>query len=239
MVVQHVSSYLRDRFSNLIFDPVHHRYFLDGMQLPSVSAKVHHHQRPVDFEAILPHSARKAGVEVGELRDRWRRTNKEACDLGTDTHTFLEDFTGIEQPKNPFEEAGIKFIKDISADYEVVYNELRGYTREFGYAGTMDKLLQHKRTGELIIADYKTNKDLFKSYDFLKEPFDSMESSPYNLYQLQLAYYQIMLEEVSLTISNRFLIHLKADGNYRIFETIDLTQEIRDFLTQPVKQNLW
>lgn len=239
MVITNVRGYIKDRFSDLHFDPIRHIYTLHDEILPSVSAKVHEHVRPVDFETILPYSAKKAGVEVSELRKRWKKTNKDACDLGHETHDFLENFTGIEQPKNPYEQAGINFIRDILQEYEVICDEFRMYTTTYGYAGTADRLLRHRVTKELVLVDYKTTADLFKSYDFLKEPFESMESSAYNLYQFQLSYYQIMLEEIGLSISNRFLIHLKPDGNYRIFETIDLTNEIREYLTQPVKLNLW
>jgi hypothetical protein len=79
--------------------------------------------------------------------------------------------------------------------------------------------------------EYKTNGDLFKCYkgQTLLAPFDYLESTPYNKYQLQLSYYQLMLEEIGIKVSGRKLIYLKADATYRIFDLIDITAEIIDF----------
>ena len=109
------------------------------------------------------------------------------------------------------------------------------FSKKYKYAGTADLLLLEKATGNVLLADYKTNKDLFKSYDLLHSPFEYLESSPYNKYQLQLSYYQIMLEEIDIKISDRLLVYLKIDGTYRVFNTVDFTEQLKSYLDKKLK----
>lgn len=228
-------------FSGLNFESQRHLYFIEGVNYPSVSSLVHTHEHPVDFEAKLPACARREGVTVDELRATWRKTNKDACDLGTDTHDFLEHFTGLEQPSNGYEKAGIQFLVDILQDFDIVAKEIRMYSRKYQFAGTSDLLLLHRFSGQLYIADYKTNKDLFKSYDQLRTPFNLLDSSPFNKYQIQLSYYQVMLEEAKLPIAGRKLISLRADGTYKVFDTADFTEDLKEIMDKKrtVYDNNW
>jgi len=227
-------AHIRDCFKALKFDKERHLYRVpkDGrmIYLPSVSSLVESHAPKFNLEGILPYSAAKENVPVEYLRDKWRRINEDACKLGTTTHEFLESYTGFQTPSTPQERAGVDFIKNILTTHRISFRELRVYSREFMYAGTMDLPLEPIEGNWFDIADYKTNGDLFKAYDMLKPPFNMMESSPYNKYQIQLSYYQIPLEEVGLTIKRRLLVHLTEDAKYRVYELEDLTEYLRDYM---------
>lgn len=217
-------------FSPLKFYESNHTYRLDSNILPSVSKLVSNHAYPFDKEKWLKICARKEQITEQELDYKWKTYNKERCDLGTNTHKFMEEYDGYQVPNSPYEEAGIKYIKSLEGEYIVSFRELRAFSRKYMYAGTMDLPLENIRTGNYIIDDYKTNKDLFKSYDFLKPPFQYLENSPFNKYQLQLSYYQIMLEEAGLVIENRRIIYLKEDGEFTIYPLWNFTNELRDYL---------
>jgi CRISPR/Cas system-associated exonuclease Cas4 (RecB family) len=227
----HIQERIKTMFSDLIFDEQRHLYFVGSRRLPSVSSKVEEHVEKFDEKKWLPICAKKEGITEHELKHRWQTINKSACDLGTDTHDYLEHYNGLKTASTPQEKAGVQFLKDILSEYEIVCRELRMYSRAFWYAGTADLLLRHKTTGEFVLADYKTNKDLFKTYGFLLPPFQSMESHPFNKYQIQLSYYQIILEEIGCMISKRLVVYLKADASYRVFETIDLTSHLKDYIS--------
>lgn len=227
-------------FSDLKFDSQRHLYFLDNINYPSVSSLVEKHSSKFDAEAILPYSVAKIEKEtkevltVDELRAKWKKINEDACNLGTETHNFMESFTGIETPTTPQQKAGVKFIYDYSNEYEIVFRELRMFTRKYKYAGTEDLILEHKKTRHIIPADYKTNKDLFKVYKRmpLLAPFNFLEATAYNKIQLQLSYYQIMLEEeAKMKIEDRLLVYLGSDGNYKIYHTYDYTDMLKKYLT--------
>lgn len=225
-------------FSDLDFDHRRHLYFLDGVQLPSVTGLVKKFIPPFDKKKYLAICARKENITQEELSIRWDKIRDDAAGRGTEAHDFLENFSGIETPDSPQKLAGIKFLKDILEDYYVVAKELRIYSRRYKYAGTMDILLMHKETSELVICDYKTNAEyidketgetkskLFRGYSMLYPPFDYLESHPYNGYQLQLSYYQIPLEEVGLQISRRLLVYLKPNGEYVNYQTENFTEDL-------------
>lgn len=231
-------------FSDLTFDSRRHLYFWKGKVVPySVSGLVEKHAPKFDTELQLPYSAKKQTrereepVSIDQLREEWRQTNIEACRLGTETHDFMEKFTGIETPTTPQQFAGIRFFKDYCGEYEILFRELRMYSKKYKFfAGTEDLILQHKKTKKIIAADYKTNKDLFKCYkgQTLLPPFNQFEAHPYNKIQLQLSYYQIMLEDVGLQVDDRWLVYLKPDFTYTILKTWDFTKELRKYITSNI-----
>jgi hypothetical protein len=242
MIITDIRNKLNLAFADLEFEEERHLYTLRGKRIPSVSKLVEARAPKFNAEEILPHSAAKATriekkeVTVHELRHRWQTINKKSCDLGHETHYFMEHYTGIQTPRTPQEEAGIKFFNDMSKEYEVIFREIRMYSNKYSFAGTDDLLLIHKQTGQIITGDYKTNGDLFKNYkgETLLPPFDYLMNCPYNKYQIQLSYYQMMLEEAGCEVSDRLLVYLKADGEYKIFNLPDLTKELIEIHSKQV-----
>ena len=224
-------------FSPLQFEEQRHIYTLNGIKLPSVSKLVEQHAYPFDEAKFLPLCAKRENLTEHELKHKWQTINKRACDLGSDTHSFMENYRGYQVPTTLQEEAGVKYIKSLEGEYIVSFRELRAFSKEFMYAGTMDLPLEVVRNSNYIIDDYKTNKDLFKAFDYLKPPFNYLEASPFNKYQLQLSYYQIMLEEVGLTIENRRIVYLMADGEYKIYDLYDYTGELKEYMRNRHKFN--
>ena len=106
------------------------------------------------------------------------------------------------------------------------------YHKELMYAGTLDILCYNKNTGEYIILDYKTNKDLFKNFKEKKllKPFDNLLDNPFNKYQLQLSFYQILIEQIDfIKISSRKIIWIKPNGNYQLYDTEDYTEQLKQY----------
>ncbi len=228
-------------FSNLTFDEQKHIYYWNGARVAkSVSAIVNDFTEKFDTEKILPISAAKASreenrtVSVHELRHRWQTINKTACELGTKTHKFLENFSGIQTPTSPQERAGISYLESLRGKYKISFRELRAYSEKYDFAGTMDIPLEDIHTGDRYIADYKTNGDLFKSYSYLKPPFDFLEDSAYNKYQIQLSLYRILLEDIGVRIKGTSLVYLKADGTYKVYPLEDFSPELRLCLNKKI-----
>lgn len=221
-------------FSPLVFEERRHLYWLDDKLIPSVSSKVKDYEYPFDEVKWLPICAKREGKTEHELKHEWQTINKKGCDLGHETHKFMEDYRGYQIPTSPQQEAGVKYIKDLEGKYIISFRELRAFSREHWYAGTMDLPLENIVTGNYVIDDYKTNKDLFKGYGYLKEPFTYLEAHPFNKYQIQLSLYQIMLEavlaEFGLIIEDRRIVYLMADGNYKIYNLYDFTKELKDYM---------
>jgi hypothetical protein len=233
-MIQEVRDKLEWMFSDLVFDEPRHLYFVNGVGLPSVSGLIKKHETFVDFEEKARNQAERFGVPLEVIKKKWNTKKEAACALGTATHLYAENYDGTQEPSNLLENSAKKFLEELPEYYEIVCKELRMYSREFKYAGTSDLVLLDKRTNTLVIADYKTNEDLFKTYQNLQAPFETYAQNNYNKYQLQLSYYQIMLEQTGYEVSNRVIIWLKRDGTYEIYCTEDLTVPIRAFLCKKI-----
>lgn len=233
-------------FNDLEFDNARHMYFVNGENYPSVSKRLHDHCEEFDEEYWLERKAPQEKVSVEELRQRWHTKRDLACDKGHECHDFLEHFKpGMEHlADTPEKKAGVAFLmtfiyKD-NPRYFIITQEFRMIHRLFKYCGTTDMLLWDSWTNTIIVADWKTNEDLFKTFGVLKYPFKFLESNPYNKYQLQFSYYQMMVEQSKYKVSQRWLIYLEpidrenldpnAEGMYTIHKTTDYTKDLTSFL---------
>lgn len=232
-MIDKIKNKLEWMFSDLEFEDERHLYFLNGVMFPSVSSLIKKHETFVDFKQIARNIARRDGVPVEQVLEKWEKKKDDACELGSETHNYAEFYDGTQIPTNLLQTAAKKFFDELPEYYEVVARELRMYSKEYKYAGTTDLLLLDKRTNTLVIADFKTNIDLWKSYHKLMPPFEDMEQNNFNKYQFQLSYYQIMIEQSGYDVSNRVIIWLKRDGNYEIHSTTDYTKELRKCLLNP------
>jgi hypothetical protein len=250
-------------FLPLSFDEAKHIYYWYGHRInKSVSAKVEEHVDKFNAdkvigrngETLIQLSARKQsriqGKEITEheLRHTWQTAAKDGCEIGTETHDYLEYYNGTKIANTPQKKAGVKFLRHILTEtfindkgveerrYEIIARELRMYSVRWKFAGTADLILADKKFRTIVIVDYKTNKDLFKTFKSLKSPFDYLECNPFNKYQLQLSYYHIIFEEmVGLKVSNRILAHLKADETFQEFSLYDFSEDLRLYLHRTSK----
>lgn len=239
-----------DYFDRLVFREDVHEYNVGPKKFPSVSGFIKNFTKPFEEEKIAPYSAKKEGVTVEEILKKWKDIREEACTLGTRVHDFGERYAvekynlysnlhyssvyqhlKIGEELLPKSKAVIKFWRDMPNYMMPVAMELRMFCEVMGLAGTADIILLDTRTNTLVIADYKTNKDLFKQYKDQKllGIFKAWDDCPYSKYTIQLSAYQILLELTGYKVSRRFLVWLKEDGNYEIYNTKDVTKEINQY----------
>ena len=225
---------IKEYFKELQFDAQKHSYEVRGKPLTSVSKTISKYVEKVDFDKIAGFVAKKRGITKQEVLAEWEAKKIASCQQGTLVHTFGENYNGMQKPTNGFEEAIVKFWDNIPDYIEPFLFELQMFSETLGIAGTSDIILFNKKTGKFIIADYKTNEDLFKNYKgkTLLEPFNNLLDSPYNKYQLQLSMYQLLFEQCGFEVESRRIIWLKPNGTYENFKTEDLTQKLLKELTK-------
>ena len=225
---------IKEYFKELQFDAQKHSYEVRGKPLTSVSKTISKYVEKVDFDKIAGFIAKKRGITKQEVLAEWEAKKIASCQQGTLVHTFGENYNGMQKPTNGFEEAIVKFWDNIPDYIEPFLFELQMFSETLGIAGTSDIILFNKKTGKFIIADYKTNEDLFKNYKgkTLLEPFNNLLDSPYNKYQLQLSMYQLLFEQCGFEVESRRIIWLKPNGTYENFKTEDLTQKLLKELTK-------
>lgn len=221
-------------FRELEFNEEKHVYNVGKLFIPSVSGLIKDFTYPFERMKIANNVASKNNKTVDEVLKEWDDTAKEACDRGHRVHEFGENYVWDRSliPSCNQEKAVVKFWNEIP-DYIVpVVMELKMYHKQYLYAGTGDILLFNKKTNKFIIGDYKTNKDLFKNFKDkrLKYPFNFLQDCPYNKYQLQLSFYQILFEQTGYIVESRKIIWLLRDGTYKMYDTQDWTLELKQYL---------
>lgn len=223
---------LKEYFNLLQFNEEEHTYIVDTKKKKSVSKWVETFVEHTDFDAIAQGIADYKGVTKEEIQAPWIKKNEESIIKGHRVHAFAEG--DMVNPELPQEFAVVKFHKELDfRRYGVVCKELKMYHQDHSLAGTCDLLLYDCWQNKFIIADYKTNEDLFKNYKgkTLVDPFEYLLDTPYNHYQIQLSFYQLLVEQTGIEVSERWVIWLKDDGDYMKFETIDLTVELKQQLS--------
>ena len=225
---------IKEYFKELQFDAQKHSYEVRGKPLTSVSKTIHKYVEKVDFDKIAGFVAKKRGITKAEVLAEWEAKKIASCNQGTLVHTFGENYNGMQKPTNGFEEAIVKFWDNIPDHIQPFLFEIQMFSEELGIAGTADIILYNTKTNKFILADYKTNEDLFKNFKGKKllAPFDNLLENSFNKYQLQLSMYQLLFEQCGYEIESRRVIWLKPDGSFENLKTEDYTHILKNELTK-------
>lgn len=227
---------LKEAFKDLEFEPIQHLYSVGGQILPSVSGLVSSFYYPFDSKYHSERLAFAEGCEPEELLARWKLIADAGCLRGSDIHNYAERWTADKYglitdamlSDTYYHEyvAVHKLWRDMPPHISIVALEMRMYSKDYGYAGTADVILYDSISKTYIILDYKTNKQLFDTYgNKMIAPFTHLEETAFNKYQLQLSFYQILLEAVGAVVSRRMIVHLVGE-EYYIYDTEDYTKEL-------------
>lgn len=225
-------------FPRIGFQEEGHRYSIDGKfyNYPSVSKIVSLYYDAFESDKISKRVAKRRKVSQKEILELWDNIRDKACELGTETHEFAEYKRFEREDKNNLEKAVLKFHEEFFKDseYEIVAEELDMFSEKYKFFGKTDLILKNKKTGLLYPADYKTNKDLDKSYGYMNMPFQYYPCNNFIKYQIQLSLYQILIEESISKVGGRILIWLKRDGTYEIRKCIDFTEVLKEDLKNKI-----
>lgn len=230
--MENIKNDLLHYFKDLTFNEEDHRYFVSGIPIQySVSAKIKDFCKPFNKDLLSSIIAKKENVSPQDILDRWKSISDKAIKIGKEAHLFgeLYAFNRDLRPQSNYDIAIMRFWNDLPKFVKPVICELQMYHKEQLYAGTADIILLNEKTGKLIIGDYKSNADLFKNYkgQCLEERFSHLLDTPFNKYQIQLSYYQILLEQTGYEVSSRKIVWIKPDGNYNLYDCENLTQYLR------------
>ena len=234
-MIEEIRNNIKKVFEDLEFQAKSHIYYLNGRSIPSTSRQIKKHSEPFNSVKWSKIIAKKRGRTPEEIVAEWGRKRDMAAANGTRIHDFAERLWEHDDltPSCSKEEAAKSFIEFVKKDedLEFVSCELQMYSDAYQYAGTTDLVLRRKSTGKIIIVDYKTNENLDKTYQKLLAPFDFLDNNPFNKYQLQLSYYQIMFEEkTKMEVEERWIIWLRESGSYEIRKTENFTTHLIDYM---------
>lgn len=226
---------IEEFFSGMTFQEGEHKYFVEGKELSmSVSGLIKKYKYPTNWNIVLHKTAEARGQSKEDVKKEWSEAAEKGCTKGNMAHLFGELYPYNRDliPQTGMDKAIKAFWEDLPEHIVPLFLELKMYHKKFMFAGTGDIILYNTKTGKIIIGDYKTNKDLFKNYNNQKmtRGFSDLYCCNFNHYQLQLSYYQILLEQIlkplGIEIASRKIIWLKDDGSYEIYDTKDYTEEL-------------
>jgi hypothetical protein len=144
----------------------HQKYFLpDGTQVPGGSTI----SKLGDDAGALIHWAWKLGCEGKNYRD----VSKEACDIGTLAHFYIEAFLNgfvadlSDYTQEERDKALVCYHKFVDwwdeQSLEKVATEIQLVNEAYRYGGTID-LIAKRKNGDHVLLDFKTSKKISDSY---------------------------------------------------------------------------
>lgn len=224
-------------FKDLSFEEQAHIYYVNGEPLKkSVSKLIKEFVPYTDFKRIALATDNRDNLPPGTTSFLWGNKSKVSLAVGNKAHFFGEmyAFNRVLKPTCGYERAVVKFWNDLPEHIIPCFTELKMWHKRYLFGGMKDITLYNTKTKKFILGDYKTNADLFKNFQgkTLKAPFEDLLDNPFNHYQIQFGFYQIMFEQTGYEIERRILIHLKSDGTYDMYDTEDLTEKLNTFLKE-------
>ena len=250
---------LEDSFSDILFLEKNHTYKISGnLAKYSVSGLIKKYEKPFESKKIASFIARRDGFTIEEVLEKWDFSRDYSCHKGSEFHKFVENFLARKQTsidresikqffftrKNFLTETSIseycmeltKAIKNFinfytwwKQDHILIKSEFVIGDIESSICGTIDNLSYNKKTKELVIFDYKTNKEIKKNNQygekFLK-PFNHLDNCEFNKYSLQMSLYATILEKITaFSVPKSYIVWVNGETNYELIECLDLKEE--------------
>lgn len=258
LLLEEVKELMLDKFSGIMFNQEDHEYVLDGIVLTSVTKNIENYHSHFDtyyaaegkYKSELKKNPNTT-ITAAYYRERWDLIKNEASARGSRVHLYAETYPYLEEPRDSKEEAVVEGFDYLinKLGYQVVFMEFVVFDEDYKMAGTIDLLLYNPATGNLVIADWKTNDaHLFEYYKGkkMKGVFKEYSDTKYNHYSTQLSNYQYMIEKrTGLKVEDKLILWLndnpkKKNGDYeyqrvnseyktnklRVYKTRDLADKI-------------
>ena len=245
-------------FKDFKFYPEDHHYEYKGKRVgTSVTTYYAEYEDKFDADMMAEKVANKEGKTVQEVLDEWDYKNKFSCTKGSTCHEYAQAIWTA----NPYEmetfDGSPEFIKAVltiqrpamnfKMDYEETLESIADEyvigSEEYDIASAVDHLFRNKATGELVMADYKTNTDLYKGDKYagkMKVPLHHLKDTTLTHYAIQLSIYKYIIEKYTkLKVSEMFIVWLSEQNeNYEIIEVPYLKDEVKMILENRRVKNM-
>lgn len=228
-----------------------HYYTYNDKRIGTSSTKlIHNYTQPFETEKMAEKVAVKENKTASEILKKWQIENKFSTTKGTILHELAQamwcgrsydiDYKSVDKDidKQRLEEAINntypqiqQFFVDNVDRFEVIAEELIVGSEEYDIAGAVDMLFRNKLTNEIVMIDFKTNKEIkrkgFKGAK-MQVPLQNLGDCNYSHYSLQLELYKYLIEKyTNLTISEHFIVYFNENADkYEIIETLNVKDEV-------------
>lgn len=228
------ASHPKDDSRIITFEPRYHTYtdnrgqrYLSGTQLlkkftPKFDAVA------ISEKCAAGKNPKYAGRKPEEIRAEWKAEGERGRNEGDNLHSYVEALLKNEMTPFPISERcerlfyqGELAVKKLLARFEFIAAEMIIFSPELGIAGMIDLLLMDRLRNEIVIGDWKQNKeiDTENQHQTMLPPIDHLPSAALHQYTLQLSLYQFLLEKegyFNVAGYRRALIHITPETNKAI-----------------------
>ena len=188
----------------IIFHAKYHTYKVNGQQYKSVSTILGQYF-PFDAKGVSEKLGLQRGQDPEEIRKEWKMT----AVLGSNVHAHIEALLEKRHMMPPKEKQGLeekfypvatKAVEAITREYDILGVEQMIASKKYEVAGTIDLLARHKKTGRILIGDWKTSQTpnsewAFSAFDApALHPISHLSNSKMTKYSLQTLIYGYILK---------------------------------------------
>jgi ATP-dependent exoDNAse (exonuclease V) beta subunit len=225
--------------ATVYFDEAHHKYFVGDVVLTPVTTFVGSFFPKFDTENIAEKYALKHGCKTEDVLARWEDARLKGEELGTAVHEYAYgEITGDRWPApekyEPYYQNVDRALAEIKRKFEILGAEEIVFSQKFGLGGTIDLICEDPTNGDMLIFDWKTNRQL--QLDNVWEnglpPLQGLEDCDLVRYTLQVNVYEFILREEQYFPGANFrrgLIHLVGDRP-KWYKVQDMQVEIKEML---------
>lgn len=226
----------------LVFEPIEHKYTVGDDQYTSVTTFVKSHFAEFDSESIAIKYANKHGLNKEDVLKKWADDGQIASDFGTKIHLWAESLLNKEEIVEEGTEKELKYLASLKdwinniffERFDLIECEKMIFSPKYKLAGTIDVLARNKKTGDIYILDWKTNKKLVKKNDFGQKGLgllSEVDDCNFNHYSLQLSSYEKILKEEYFPDDNfkKMILYITDSKvySYNTKEVIDIDELIK------------
>ena len=229
-----------------------HYYLCNGKRVDiSTTGLISQYENEFDKDGISKQKALELNISQEELLEQWRIENLHSTIKGSLVHLYAQSLWEHEDIEFAYssipEEINLRrFVAEVDIlkkqadnfynDYEHIY-ELIGCEvylgdEDYDECGATDIIFLNKYTNEIVIADFKTNKEIKReSYKHKKMlvPLHKLDDCNYSHYSLQLNAYKYKFEKnTGLKVAKTFIVYFNVNAdNYEIIEPLNVENEIK------------
>lgn len=226
---------------NFKFDPIKHKYTLDGEHFISVTQFISKFHKHFDSDFWSNKKAEEAGVSQEEILLEWKKINDRANEIGTATHNWIENYFNKVYQELPIDPDIIDRINKFNVAYSKwLYKltplkfEQRIFSRKWKIAGMMDALFWYNDC--VFILDWKSNKLFLHDehpkgkFETLLYPFNDYFKNHLNEYSIQVSLYKSILREIGINIKACYLLHIGPENEAQMYKAHDLSDILENYL---------
>lgn len=227
---------------NFKFDPVEHKYTLDGEHFISVTQFISRFHKEFDSDYWSKVKAEQAGISQEEMLAQWKALNDRANFVGSAMHNWIENYFNQVWQELPLDLDVIDRINKFNKIYATslyklkpIKFEQRIFSRKWKIAGMMDALFEYN--GNVFIVDWKSNsKWTHDGHEKGKKepllyPFNDYYKNHLNEYSIQVSLYKLILREIGIEIKTAYLVHIPSYEEATIYKTHDFSNILEEYLT--------